>query len=418
MAIKTWLVGCSMAISLAASMFTSVANAEPIGGVRPSEGLQAPAFSQIPDLLDQRLPLVGNGLNEAVIQIPEGDIALETTVFKPDGAGPFPMIVFNHGKLPGDSHAQPRNRPVALAREFVRHGYVVVVPNRRGFAGSGGSYAGHGCDVEANGYAQAKDVAATVDYMSAQSYVDKTHIVVAGTSHGGLTTIAYGARDAVSSPGVRGLINFSGGLRQDECDGWQKNLVGAFGDYGQNVRLPSLWLYGDNDSVWQGDLSAKMYGAFVAHGAHADMVDFGSYKNDAHRLVGDRDGVQIWWPRVKQFLAQIGMPTGVQYQVSEPSVPKATDFANLDSVSSVPFLDDGGRDGYRNFLNQYSSRAFAVSDSGAWSWAEGGDDPMSVAIASCQKQSSDPCHLYAVDNRVVWGDADGHDNATTQTASR
>ncbi len=268
MAIKTWLVGNSMAISLATSSFTSTANAEPIGGVRPSEGLQAPAFGQtIADSLDQALPLVGNGLNEAVIDIPEGDIALETTVFKPDGAGPFPMIVFNHGKLPSDSHAQPRNRPVALARKLVRHGYVVVVPNRRGFAGSGGQYAGHGCNVEANGYAQAKDVAATVDYMSAQSYIDKMHIVVAGTSHGGLTTIAYGARDAVAAPGVQGLINFSGSLRQDECEGWQKNLVGAFGDYGQNVRLPSLWFYGDNDSVWQGDLHTQMYAAYTAHGA-------------------------------------------------------------------------------------------------------------------------------------------------------
>ncbi|MDR5853356.1 prolyl oligopeptidase family serine peptidase [Caballeronia sp. LZ062] len=414
MAIRTWLVGCSMACSLAASLVTSVVHAEPIGGIRQSEGLTAPVFSQIPDALDARLPVVANGLNETVIDVPEDDIALETTVFKPDGAGPFPMIVFNHGKLPGDSHAQPRNRPVALAREFVRHGYVVVVPNRRGFAGSGGDYAGHGCNVEANGFAQARDVAATVEYMSAQPYIDKTHIVVAGTSHGGLTTIAYGARDALSAPGVRGLINFSGGLRQDECAGWQKNLVDAFGAYGENVRLPSLWLYGDNDSVWQGDLSSQMYAAFVSHGARANMIDFGNYKNDAHRLVGDRDGVQVWWPRVKAFLAQIGMPTTVQYQVAEPHAPNATDFASLDAVQSVPFVDENGRAGYRNFLNQYSSRAFAVSDSGAWSWAEGGDDPMAVAIAGCQKQSSDPCRLYAVDNAVVWKDK----SADTQTASR
>lgn len=418
MAIRTWLVGCSVVCSLATSFVTSGARAEPIGGVRQSEGLQAPAFGQtlpqIPDSLDAGLPAAASGLNEAVIDIPEADIALQTTVFKPDGAGPFPMIVFNHGKLPGDSHAQPRNRPVALAREFVRHGYVVVVPNRRGFAGSGGNYAGHGCDVEANGFAQAEDVAATVAYMSAQSYVDKTHIVVAGTSHGGLTTIAYGARDAIAAPGVRGLINFSGGLRQDECEGWQKNLVSAFGDYGQNVRLPSLWLYGDNDSVWQGDLSAQMFTAFTSHGARANLIDFGNYKNDAHRLVGDRDGVQIWWPRVKSFLTQIGMPTAVQYQVSEPSMPKASDFANLDSVQSVPFIDENGRTGYRNFLSQYSSRAFAVSDSGAWSWAEGGDDPMAVAIASCERQSADPCKLYAVNNRVVWNDQ----QAPTQTASR
>jgi hypothetical protein len=80
-------------------------------------------------------------------------------------------------------------------------------------------------------------------------------------------------------------------------------------------------------------------------------------------------------------------------------------------VTAVPFVDDAGRNGYRNFLHQYPSRAFAVSDSGAWSWAEGGDDPMSVAIANCQKQSSDPCRLYAVNDSVVWA------GASSQTAS-
>lgn len=131
-----------------------------------------PVFGQLPqilDSLDQTLPLAANGLNESVIEVPEGDIALETTVFKPDGKSPFPMIVFNHGKLPGNAHNQPRNRPVALAREFVRHGYVVVVPNRRSFANSGDQYAGHGCDVEANGFAQAQDVATPVAYMNEQS---------------------------------------------------------------------------------------------------------------------------------------------------------------------------------------------------------------------------------------------------------
>jgi len=87
----------------------------------------------------------------------------------------------------------------------------------------------------------------------------------------------------------------------------------------------------------------------------------------------------------------------------------------VDAVTAVPFLDEHGREGYENFLHQYSSRAFAVSDSGAWSWAEGGDDPMSVALNGCQKQSSDPCRLYAVNNAVVWND---RNVGQTQTASR
>jgi len=255
---------------------------------------------------------------------------------------------------------------------------------------------------------QAADVAATVEYMSKQPYVDATRIVVAGTSHGGLATIAYGTNAA---PGVRALINFSGGLRQDACTDWQGNLTRAFGNYGEQSHVPSLWLYGDNDSIWPATLVSKMYAAYSAHGANAKMIDFGNYKNDAHRLVGDRDGVHVWWPSVEAFLARVGMPTRVQYQVADPKMPKATGFAQIDSVDAVPFLDEAGRNGYRNFLHQYPSRAFAVSDSGAWSWAEGGDDPMSVAISNCQKESSNPCRLYAVNDAVVWKDRSGSQTA-------
>ncbi len=358
---------------------------------------------------DAYLPVVHADMNAQIIQIPvvdEPGVTLETTVYRPEGPGPFPMVVFNHGKIQGDPRLQARSDPMSFAREFVRRGYVVVAPNRRGFAGSGGTYEQDGCDVASNGMGQASDVATAVDYMSKQPFVDANHIVVAGTSHGGLATMAYGTEAA---KGVRALINFSGGLRQDACTGWQGNLTQAFGDYGGKARVASLWLYGDNDSVWSPDLVTKMFAAFRTAQASengsvasAKLIDFGAYKNDAHRLVGDRDGVQVWWPKVESFLAEQGMPTSVQYRVATAAAPQASGYASIDAVGAVPFLDQAGRDGYRNFLKQYPSRAFAVSDSGAWSWAEGGDNPMAVAVANCQQHSSDPCRLYAVNGNVVW----------------
>ncbi|WOD18196.1 dienelactone hydrolase family protein [Paraburkholderia kirstenboschensis] len=400
MVLSKVLTKCA-AICAAAMCAVAVAQANPLADAQPGPLARA----QVPRIaLQDDVYLPTARLNQQIIRIPvdaDGDITLQTTVYKPDGAGPFPMIVFNHGKIPGDPRMQERSDPLPFAREFVRRGYVVVAPNRQGFGQSGGVYHQDGCDVESNGMSQAGDVAAAVDYMSKQPYVDASHIVVAGTSHGGLATLAYGTQAA---PGVRALINFSGGLRQDACGDWQGNLTRAFGAYGDKTKVPSLWMYGDNDSVWNAPLVAGMYAAYVAHGASAKMVDYGSYKNDAHRLVGDRDGVHVWWPAVEAFLARVGMPTGVQYRVSDPSAPKASGFASVDAIDAVPYVDEAGRNGYRNFLHQYPSRAFAVSDTGAWSWAEGGDDPMSVAIANCQKQSSAPCRLYAVDNSVVWGD--------------
>ncbi|HEY2020460.1 dienelactone hydrolase family protein [Paraburkholderia sp.] len=423
MGLSKILTKCA-AICAAATCAVAIAHADPLAaqpsatrtaaaGATPLNDTQAGPLSRasVPRIaLDDDLYLPTAHLNERIIRVPvdaDGKITLETTIYKPEGPGPFPMIVFNHGKIAGDPRTQERSDPLPFAREFVRRGYVVVAPNRQGFGHSDGVYEQDGCDVEANGLGQASDVAATIDYMSKQPYVDATHIAVAGTSHGGLATIAYGTEAA---PGVRALINFSGGLRQDACEDWQGNLTRAFGAYGEKTKVPSLWLYGDNDSVWNAQLVANMYAAYDAHGASAKMIDFGTYKNDAHRLVGDRDGVHVWWPAVESFLARAGMPTAVQYHVDDPAAPKATGFASLDAIDAVPYVDEAGRNGYRNFLHQYPSRAFAVSDSGAWSWAEGGDDPMSVAIANCDKQSSDPCHLYAVDNAVVWG------NQGSQTA--
>jgi hypothetical protein len=201
---------------------------------------------------------------------------------------------------------------------------------------------------------------------------------------------------------VRGLINFSGGLRQEDCIGWQRNLTKAFETYGENVSVPSLWLYGDNDSVWSRTLTAEMFAAYVAHGAQAQLFDFGAYKNDAHRLIADRDGISIWWPSVEAFLVRIGMPTAPRYRIDEPAMPKASGYAALAAVNAVPFVDAAGREGYRNFLAQYPERAFAVSESGAWAWAEGGDNPMALAIENCENEGMGPCRLYAVNDAVVW----------------
>jgi len=58
---------------------------------------------------DTWMPAVRSDMNETVIRIPVdagGTVTLETTIYRPDGPGPFPMVIFNHGKIPGD----PRNQ--------------------------------------------------------------------------------------------------------------------------------------------------------------------------------------------------------------------------------------------------------------------------------------------------------------------
>jgi hypothetical protein len=96
------------------------------------------------------------------------------------------------------------------------------------------------------------------------------------------------------------------------------------------------------------------------------------------------------------------MPTKVVYKVPEPPQPQATNFAGVDDVDAVPFLSENGKRAYREYLTKLTPRAFAVSPSGAWCWAEEGEDPDARALATCSAKSDKPCRLYSVDDNVVW----------------
>ncbi len=344
-------------------------------------------------------------LNEHVIKIPAGPArraSLQTTVFRPNGPGPFPLLIINHGKDAGDPRLQSRDRFIFMATAFVKRGYAVMVPMRQGFAESTGNYADYGCDMTANGHAQAADVLDTIAFARDRDWIDDTRIVVAGQSYGGLATIALGTQ---SVPGVRALINFAGGLRDDgdHCD-WRSELVRAFATYGSANKIPSLWLYGINDSLFAPDLVARMHSAFVGAGGRARLHEFGAFKRDSHGMLASRDGEKIWGREAERFLQQVGMPTEEINAVGPaPSLPK-TDFAPLDDIAAVPYLSENGRAAYREYLAKMTPRAFAVSPSGAWCWAEEGEDPDTRALATCEKKSNQPCQLYSVDDYVVWRD--------------
>lgn len=348
--------------------------------------------------------LTNTGMNEQVFMLPSGlgadRVDLETTLFKPQGDGPFPLVIMNHGKDLGDPHLQHRDRFIAFSREFVKRGYAVLVPMRKGFARSTGEYVDYGCNMDGNGQLQADDVESALSWARAQSWVDKDHIVIAGQSYGGLATIAAGTREL---PGVRGLLNFAGGLRSDggECQ-WRSSLVEAFADYGAHSKLPSLWFYGANDKYFDPDIARRMLEAYTAAGGNAELVAYGKFKHDAHGMVGSRDGVKVWWPETEKFLRTIGMPVETRYAlVDDAPIPKS-DYASLDNVDALPFVHARGRNAYRTYLAKESPKAFAISSTGAWSWAEDGDDPVERVLRACQKVSRQACRLYAVDDNVVF----------------
>ena len=353
-------------------------------------------------------PETDSALNESVQSIRRPGlfgIALETTIYKPDGDGPFPLVVINHGKASGDTRFQSRYRPAQAARYFLQRGYAVVVPMRQGFSKSGGSYIGGGCNVQSNGRVQAEDVKAVLDHLATQPWADQDRVLVVGQSHGGWTTLAFGPQNY---PGVKGLVNFAGGLRQQDCPNWKEALAGGAASYARETRLPSLWFYGDNDSYFDPETFRAMHDQYTAAGGKAKLVAFGKFGSDSHSLFGSRTGTAIWQPELTSFLASIGMPhevlpafarSGVR---SSAPVPPPSGFAALDDEAGVPHVRTTGRAGYKTYLGKLAPRAFAVAPNGAWGWADGGDDPLQRALASCNRSGQGECRLYSVDDQVVW----------------
>jgi len=69
------------------------------------------------------------------------ELGLETTLYRPGGSGPSPLVVFNHGST-GAGRASPTETLTyaETARFFVERGWTVLIPMRRGRGASGGEY--------------------------------------------------------------------------------------------------------------------------------------------------------------------------------------------------------------------------------------------------------------------------------------
>lgn len=364
-------------------------------------------FSQdTPDVIEP----IGANLNEEVVRVPLNDFSftdLEVTLFKPPGRGPFPVLIINHGKSEGSPRIQPRARYYTVAREFVRRGYLVALPMRRGFSTSGGQYISSGCDMYTNAITQATDIAAVYHWLKKLPHADPDNLIVFGQSHGGLATLALTTNADIP---VRLAVNFAGGLKvissTRPCD-WQNSLVDAMAKIGHQSKVSTLWFYGENDSYFGPTLTTQMFNAYRQSGGKAELTQYPAFKNDAHKMFGDPDGWNLWLPKTLSAMKRAGLPTEVQFVTGTRPRPKASGYAALQAVDMLPFVLNGGKKAYQNFLKRSAPKAFALSDSGAWGWASGGDDSIDMALSSCQKNSATNCRLYAVDEEVVWSDEGG-----------
>lgn len=252
--------------------------------------------------------LASEDFTQEIIMIPHAQGgSLETTIYRPAGPGPFPLVVINHGKAYGDARDEPRYRAYVASREFLRHGYMVALPMRIGFSKSSGSYTQFGCDAAKDGYKQAESIASAVNYLLTRRDVKNDAVIVVGQSYGGFSTVAYGATQP--PPNVKAIINFSGGLRK-AAGGclWDQALYRAFEDFGKTSRIPSLWLYTENDGFFPPWLSKTMYERFSASGGVAQYVLLERFGSNGHFLFDELNGLPIWSSQIEKFLKKNGMP--------------------------------------------------------------------------------------------------------------
>ncbi len=325
-------------------------------------------------------------------------MALPITVYRPPGDGPFPLVVFNHGRATRDKRAsQGRYRPETAARYLVAKGFVVLVPTRIGYWETYGNFdpENSGCkSIEPMSLAASDQVLATVEFAKTLPYVDTSRWLVAGQSVGGLTTVATVGR---APQGLLGGINFSGGTggNPDLNPGRPCNpgaVTEYWGTIAKNATVPMLWLYWENDKFWGADIPKTWHRAWVDGGAQAIFSSFGPSGSNGH--FGLNDDMDHWLPVVDAFLAQLGFDRPAMVKAPPPST-----FAALNAADAVP-VSPSGKAAYAKFLEMAAPRAFAISGKGGFGYARG-DYAVGRALGNCQRYGN-PCTLYAVDSDVVW----------------
>jgi dienelactone hydrolase len=265
-------------------------------------------------LLALAWPAQAARLAESVIRAPVvagvEQAYIDVTVFKPAGAGPFPIVVLSHGspRSAADRRGEGRQRLAAQSERFAAMGFAVLVPTRRGYGESGGRWAeAYGScadpDYYTAGLETARDLRAAVDAVRGEPWADTKRIVLAGQSAGGFGSVAA---SSASFDGLLGVINFAGGRGSAQADRVcaESRLVDAMARYGRSARVPELWIYSANDRFFGPGLARRMHQAFVQSGGTAEFVEAPPTGLDGHGYFAR--SMDDWSPRVEKFLQRIG----------------------------------------------------------------------------------------------------------------
>ncbi len=246
-----------------------------------------------------------------LIPMPAQRLSMVATLWRPRGPGPFRLAVISHASTEAAEFRveDPTPRYETLALWLTRHGFAAVLPLRPGHAGTGGPYLEEqgicdNADYVSSGVATAASIQTAIDYMTTQSFVKKDHVAVLGQSAGSWGALALASQNPSA---VSAIVNFAGGRGGQSGGEANANcapdrLVEAAGEFGRSARIPTLWIYLENDSFFGPAISKRMADVFRLGGGNVDYHLLPAFGDDGHLFVTSPAAVPIWDPIVAKFL--------------------------------------------------------------------------------------------------------------------
>lgn len=251
------------------------------------------------------------------IPVPDGHYSLAVTILRPRGEGPFGAIVLNHGVGVGayERFIESPTLLIQAASVFVARGYVVLLPLRRGFGETGGTFAESPGECSNPHYgrgerAAATDVLAAYEFARKLPYVDPDRMILAGQSAGGVASL-YAA--AQQPDGLRAVLAFAAGrgadpVRPSGVPCAAEALAALFQDLGVSVRVPVLMYYTENDLYFGPSASRSWFQRLQSGGVRGEYVLQPPFGDNGHFVFSDTKGIPLWLPAVERFLERHGIP--------------------------------------------------------------------------------------------------------------
>ena len=255
-------------------------------------------YSALPALLIAASTLCAQEVgpsNARPVSLPSSSGTLYGFLYVPQGTGPFPAVLWNHG-----SEKRPGWQP-ELASFYNSHGFVFFLPHRHGQGRSSGPYIMDelrgGRDpilaVQAQ-HAANEDVVAAMMWLKTQPEVDASRIVVSGCSFGGIQTLLT----AEKGLGARAFIAFA-----PAAQSWGNGALDQMlEDAVKHAKAPVFILQARNDYSIQ---PAEVLGKIAkAHGGEARIYPrFGTSPQEGHwGFATTSAGIAIWGHDVLQFI--------------------------------------------------------------------------------------------------------------------